>query len=225
LAGKPHIFDGMNKTVLTIKPFLSEWGIRKILLENPQVKNRGQRMPAFLLIALAIFTRVMPHAGWLNFTAVGGSLLYFGARRPVRTLWIPVLVLMATDYYLTKVVYGYTFLTSSYLLTWAWYAGVALMGRGLLGEKTTTRRVVAAGLLGPTSFFLLSNFAMWTAAFYAPTTSLYPASFAGLISCYVAGIPFYQNDLASTLLVVGVAFGAPVLVRNMKEAFATNTSI
>ena len=39
-------------------------------------------MPAYLLIALAILTRVAPHPGWFSFTAVGGALLFFGARRP-----------------------------------------------------------------------------------------------------------------------------------------------
>ena len=32
-------------------------------------------MPAYLLIALAILTRVAPHPGWFNFTVVGGALL------------------------------------------------------------------------------------------------------------------------------------------------------
>jgi len=182
-------------------------------------------MPAFLLIALALLTRVMPHHGWMNFTAVGGALLFFGARRPLRQLWIPVLALIATDYYLTTAVYGYGFHLNGYLLTWAWYVGVALMGKALLGQKTTATRVGTAGLLGPTSFFLISNFAVWTSAFGAPATSLYPATFAGLMSCYGAAIPFYQNDLASTLLVVMVAFGAPVLVHFVQESFAVKARV
>jgi hypothetical protein len=31
----------------------------------------------------------------------------------------------------------------------------------------------------------------------------------------VAGIPFYRNDLLSTAIVAGVAFGVPVLVRRL----------
>ncbi len=37
-------------------------------------------MAAFVLIVIAIASRLLPHAGWFNFTAVGGSLLYLGAR-------------------------------------------------------------------------------------------------------------------------------------------------
>ncbi len=55
-------------------------------------------MPAYLLLVLAILTRVVPHHGWLNFTAVGGALLYFGARRSWREMLAPLAALMVTDY-------------------------------------------------------------------------------------------------------------------------------
>jgi len=43
-------------------------------------------MTAYLLILVAILSRVAPlsHHAWWNFTAVGGSLLFFGARRPLK---------------------------------------------------------------------------------------------------------------------------------------------
>jgi hypothetical protein len=34
----------------------------------------------------------------------------------------------------------------------------------------------------------------------------------------VAALPFYRNDLLSTGIVAGLAFGVPVLVRRMKPA-------
>jgi hypothetical protein len=34
----------------------------------------------------------------------------------------------------------------------------------------------------------------------------------------VAGLPFYRNDLISTALVAGLAFGVPVLVRRLNAA-------
>jgi hypothetical protein len=36
------------------------------------------------------------------------------------------------------------------------------------------------------------------------------------MACYAAGVPFYRNDLVSTAIVVGCAFGVPVLVRKMR---------
>jgi uncharacterized protein DUF6580 len=44
----------------------------------------------------------------------------------------------------------------------------------------------------------------------------------GLTACYAAAVPFYRNDLVSTLLVTGVAFGAEALVRRSRQATAAS---
>ena len=166
-------------------------------------------MSAYLLILLAILSRVVPHPAWLNFTAVGGSLLYFGARRPLRQGILPIALLAATDYYLTVFAYSYPFHVSAYLITWAWYAGIILLGRVLLANHVSPMRVGTAVLIAPTSFFLLTNFVAWIGS------PLYPQTLAGLGMSYVAGLPFYRNDLISTALVAGLAFGLPALARQL----------
>jgi len=169
-------------------------------------------MFAYLLLLIAVLTRVMPHAGWLNFTAVGGALLYFGARRPWREMLIPLAALMATDYFLTAYTYHYAFRWQGYVTTWAWYLMAMALGVILLSAKTTFVRGAAGALLGPTSFFVVSNYAVWSAG------GMYPHSLSGLAACYAAAIPFYRNDLVSTSIVVAVAFGVPVLVRRLNLA-------
>jgi hypothetical protein len=168
-------------------------------------------MAAFLLLVAAVLSRVVPHP-WLNFTAVGGALLYFGARRPLRQLWIPVVALAATDYYLTTFFYSYPFHVSAYLLTWAWYGAVIILGYILLSRKTTVARVGAGVLIAPTSFFLITNFAAWAAM-----PQLYPRSLAGLSLSYAAGLPFYRNDLLATTIVAGLAFGLPAMARMLAQ--------
>ena len=168
-------------------------------------------MPAYLLLLVAVLSRLLPHAGWLNFTAVGGALLYFGARRPWREMLAPLAVLIATDYFLTVYSYHYAFAWQTYLPTWAWYLAAMALGQILLHSKTTVVRVAAGALLGPTSFFLISNYAAWVSGFAFP----YPHTVAGLAACYAAAVPFYRNDLLSTALVAGLAFGVPVLLRRM----------
>jgi hypothetical protein len=178
-------------------------------------------MAAYLVLLLAVLSRILPHAfhavSW-NFTAVGGSLLFFGslmkeaasAPRKLTRLAIALLALMATDYYLTVYAYGYPFHVRGYLVTWAWCMAVCLLGSQLLAKPTVLRVVV--GVLGSaTSFFLASNFAVWAAG------GLYPHTLAGLGSCYVAAIPFYRNDLVSTSLVAGALFGLPVLAAKIAE--------
>jgi len=166
-------------------------------------------MFAYLLLFVAVLTRVLPHAGWLNFTAMGGALLYFGARRSWREMLAPLAVLMATDYYLTVFTYHYAFRWEGYVTTWAWYVAAMALGQILLHARTTTGRVAAGALLGPTSFFVVSNYAVWSAG------GMYPHTTGGLVACYAAGIPFYRNDLASTAIVCAVAFGVPALLRRM----------
>ena len=182
-------------------------------------------MVAYLLLIVAVLSRFLPlaaglfHATWMNFTAVGAVLLYFGARRNWREMLAPLAVLAATDYLMTTVVYHYSFQLAWYVPTWIWYVAAMALGRILLGEQSTAGRVVAAILLGPTSFFVVSNFAVWTAS------NMYAHSLQGLVACYTAAIPFYRNDLISTGLLAVAIFGieawllsqrpkpAPVLVR------------
>jgi len=171
-------------------------------------------MPAYLLLLFAVLTRLLPHAGWLNFTAVGGALLYFGARRSWREMLVPITALMATDYLLTVFSYHYSFRMQDYAATWVWYAMAMALGQILLHSKTTAVRVAAGALLGPTSFFLVSNYAVWVSGFAFP----YPRTLGGLGACLAAGVPFYRNDLLSTTIVCGLAFGVPVLVRRMSAA-------
>jgi hypothetical protein len=178
-------------------------------LEEAGILNSEVFMPAYLLLLVAVLSRLLPHPGWLNFTAVGGALLYFGARRPWREMLAPLAALMATDYYLTVYSYHYAFAWPSYLPTWGWYVAAMALGQILLRTRTTVTRVASGALLGPTSFFVMSNFAVWASG------GMYPRNPGGLGLCYLAGVPFYRNDLLSTSLVAGLAFGLPVLMRRM----------
>jgi hypothetical protein len=169
-------------------------------------------MPAYLLLLIAVLSRLLPHAGLWNFTAVGGALLFFGARRSWREMLLPLAALMATDYLLTVFVYHYGFQWQAYLITWGWYMMAMVLGRILLHARTSSLRVAAGVLLGPSSFFLVSNFAVWQGGWG------YTHDMNGLFTCYVAGLPFYRNDLLSTALVAGVAFGLPVLAHHWTMA-------
>jgi hypothetical protein len=66
---------------------------------------------------------------------------------------------------------------------------------------------MGAALTSSVSFFLVSNFGVWAAY------NMYPKTLPGLISCYVAGIPFYQHRFAGDLLFTAVFFAIPVLLK------------
>jgi len=180
-------------------------------------------MLAYLVLLAAVLSRILPHVfhavSW-NFTALGGGLLFFGSRMASskRAAWMlptAVAVLMATDYYLTVFAYQYPFQIRDYLVTWLWYAIACILGMGLL-QKPTLLRVIAGVLATSTSFFLLTNLAFWAGPWH-----MYPHSLAGLSACYIAGLPFYRNDLVSTALTAGALFGLPVLAARIAESFHT----
>ena len=182
-------------------------------------------MLAYIVLLLAVLSRILPHAfhavNW-NFTAMGGGLLFFGSRMGTGSrTWVTtarlasaLLVLMATDYYLTVYAFGYPFRASGYIVTWVWYAAVCLLGMGIL-QKTSVLRIVAGTLASATSFFLVSNFVVWMGG---GVPIMYPHTLAGLGACYTAAIPFYRNDLVSTALTAGVLFGLPVLAAKIAES-------
>lgn len=168
-------------------------------------------MLSYLVLLLAALSRFVPHALHgigLNFTAVGGGLLFFGARRSRWAALAGGAVMALTDVYLTRVVYGYPFHLSAYAVTWAWYVGVCLLGSAML-RRVNAGRVGLAVLCSATSFFLLSNFMVWLSG------GIYGHSFSGLAGCYLAALPFYANDLVSTGLTAAVLFGLPVLAREI----------
>ncbi len=117
---------------------------------------------------------------------------------------------MATDYYLTVVTYRMAFHAQEYLITWVWYLAAIVLGSILLRERTSVLRVVSAALLSSSSFFAVSNYAVWAGS------GMYPHSFGGLTACYAAALPFYRNDVISTLVVSGIAFGVEAAIRHSR---------
>ena len=166
----------------------------------------------FLVFAVLVHARFIPME-W-HFTPVAAALLFFGARMPRRKMWLPVALLVTSDIYLTRSVYGYP-LTADHLVTWAWYAGILLLG-GLLANTYSALKIGAASLTASVSFFLLSNAMVWLV-----WNDMYPKTFNGLMMAYVAGLPFFRNTVISDLFFCGVFFGAAYLVHRRQAESAS----
>jgi hypothetical protein len=180
--------------------------------------KKANTMLAFLILFLAAFSRLLPHAmhgTGLNFTAVGAGLLFFGSRSPRWQAVIGAAVMALTDVYLTTVVYGMHFHLRSYITTWVWYACVCLIGCALL-RKVTVLRVIAGVLASATGFFLWSDFFVWAFG------HMYPHTASGLVACYAAAVPFYGRDLVSTAIFSAILFGLPVLAARMVESMQSH---
>ncbi len=166
-------------------------------------------MLAYLFVILAVAVRFMPHP--LAFTPVGASLLFFGARGPRRQLWVPLLLLAASDVVLTKVIYAYPF-TWDHFVTWGWYAAMLWLGTKLR-DHARPLPIVGAALSGSISFFVISNLAVWGA-----WGDMYPKTFSGLLACYAAGVPFFRRAFEGDLLFTCGMFAVPVLLHAVSGA-------
>jgi hypothetical protein len=72
---------------------------------------------------------------------------------------------------------------------------------------------VGAGAVGSSAlFFVGTNFAVWV------SSGMYEHTLSGLVSCYVAALPFLRNSLLGDLFWSGMLFGAYALVGAARRA-------
>jgi hypothetical protein len=166
-------------------------------------------MLAYIFVLLAVAVRFMPHP-WM-FTPVVGSLLFFGARGSRRQLWIPLVLLAASDVVLTKWVYSYP-LSWDLLVTFAWYAAVLWLGTRL-GKKTKWVPVIGAALASSVSFYLITNLTSWA------WLDMYPKNLSGIMMSYAAGLPFFRHALVGDLLFTTAMFATPMALHALSGAF------
>jgi len=136
----------------------------------------------------------------LNFAPVGALSLFAGARlRGWQAYLLPIALMAITDPFRGGYSFATPFVYASFLIN-VW------LGSHLRSTEST-RRIGGLALIGSAQFFLLSNFGTW-----ASPTAPYAHSFGGLISCYIAAIPFFRNTLLSDLLYTAVFFGLHALL-------------
>lgn len=154
------------------------------------------------LIFAAAASRIIPHPP--NVTPIAALALFGGAQFLDKRLafLVPFAALFLSD-----LVMG---LHSQMPIVYAGFALVVCIGFALRG-RLRALPVAAATLAGSVVFFLVSNFGVWaTGGWYAKT-------FAGLVACYAAGIPFFRNSLLGDAFYAAVLFGAFALA---EERFA-----
>lgn len=171
-------------------------------------------MLAYLLVLVAVAYRlILPglHPTWWHFTPLAASLLFFGAKQPRSRMWIPLALGFAGDLALNLFVYHFR-LGPEVLVSLAYYAGVLALG-SLLKKNPSMLRVAGASLTMSVGFFVISNFASWLSM-----TDVYPRSFGGLMTCYVAAIPFFRGTLAGDLFFSMVFFGIAAIATSREAA-------
>lgn len=130
----------------------------------------------YLLVALAAVIHLLPLP--FGVSPVGATALYAGATGPRRGYWaVPLLLLLVGNTvfgFYEPLVMGFVYLG---------FALSAVVARCLLASRRTNARLSVAVVSGALVFFVVSNFSVWLAGMYPPTV-------AGLLACYLNGLPY-----------------------------------
>jgi len=160
-------------------------------------------------LVFATIARVLPHP-W-NFTPVGAMALFGGAKfgRSWKAFLFPLAGLFCGDLFLgfhrlVPVAY-FSFCISVFI-------GIAFRYRQSLGPLSL------ATFLGALQFFLITNFGFWA------MLDAYPHTLGGLLACYVAGLPLFENTLAGDGFYALLLFGGLWLVERANPALRMSTA-
>lgn len=154
-------------------------------------------------IVLAAASRLMPHPP--NVTPIAAMALFGGVHfsNPAAAYLVPLAAMALSD-----LVLGFhdtlPFVYGSFVL-------IVLIGSRLRREKTLVSVTIAA-LGSSVLFFLVTNFGVWA------TGTLYPKSWAGLATAYLAALPFFRNTVLGDLSYVAVLFGGFALLERYLPA-------
>jgi hypothetical protein len=144
------------------------------------------------MVLAAVLSKFLPHP--VNFAPIGAIALFGGAHFQNRALGfvVPFAALLIGDlitglHSLIPFVYG-CFALNVCLGWW-------------IRRQVTALRVLGVTLVGSTVFFLVTNFGVWLLlGTFEPTT-------AGLIQCYIVGLPLFLNTVLGDLFYAAVLFG------------------
>ena len=151
------------------------------------------------MITAAALSRLLPHPP--NMTSVTAIALFGGAYFADRrlALLVPCAALLFSDMVLGL----YAHMEVIYLT----FALIVCLGFWLRNRQTATN-IAGAALASSVLFFMITNFGTWALG------SLYPKTIDGLMACYIAGIPFFQNTLLGDLLYSALLFGGFTLLES-----------
>jgi hypothetical protein len=166
------------------------------------ISNKWWLFAGFIVIAA--LSRLLPHP--YNFTPIGGMALFAGGLLSGKRLFwlIPLVAYYISDLLVNNILYASyydSFIWSGHLFVYISLFAIIILGKFLL-KKLSIGRLVIGSLSASTIFFLLSNFGVWL------SSTTYPMSWEGLIACYAAAIPFFQNTLAGDAFYVLILFGS-----------------
>ena len=131
-----------------------------------------------IFLALAV-SRFIPHPP--NFTSLIALSFYVPAIFGISYIPFVVFALISTDLIIGT--------HSTILFTWGSVILIGLISKFFLNNFL---KRISGALLGSSIFYIITNFGVWSLGSYGYELN-------GLISCYIAAIPFFGYTIMSTL--------------------------
>ncbi len=155
-----------------------------------------------LALGLTLFgalLRLVPHLP--NFAPVAGLSLFAGARLRSWQAYIVPLIIMTV----TEPIMGSVLNYPPYTIVTPFVCGSFLVNVWIGSHLRRTENpwhIGGAVFLGSVQFFLITNFGLWVSGI-----SVFPLTLSGLMTCYLAGIPYFGRSIASDMAYAGLMFG------------------
>ncbi|RHX96302.1 hypothetical protein DLM76_04960 [Leptospira yasudae] len=187
------------------------------ILRNLKSKFASEDTISILGVILSGISRFLPHPS--NFTSVGAMTVYSGARvQGWKAFAYPMFMMLVTDFILSKI-HGFDWFYEGLPVVYCSLLVNVFLGRIFLKNNDKLVSVAAVSLLASVQFFILSNFSVW--AF----SSLYPKTSVGLLTCYIAAIPYFGGTLLGNMIYTPVLFGVLDRVELKVKANFTNPGV
>jgi hypothetical protein len=133
-----------------------------------------------------------------------------------RIFWIiPIVAYWISDLLVCNILYA------SFYDGFVWFGQpfvylslIAIVALGsVLLKKINIVRLIGGSLGASVIFFLLTNLGVWM------SSPSYPPTWEGLMACYTAAIPFFQNTIAGDLFYVTLLFGSYAVITKYYPAY------
>lgn len=135
---------------------------------------------------------------------------------------LPILSMFLSDA-IFEVLYNYNlsdmkgFYGYGQMLNYSFFIIVTAVGFFI--KKANIARIATASIVGPTLYFLISNFSIWVGG----GGYQHPKTLIGLTACMTDGLPFYKNSLVGTLLFSTILFGSYYFInKKVSQEVLTN---
>lgn len=165
---------------------------------------------ALACIAIGFIYRLIPGTPH-NFTPIAAIALVGGLYLS-SSKWafgIPIAALFLSDLVLNNTINRVFFTEQTGMILWAdymvWTYGAMLLTVliGIMTRKKSTLAKIGMGtLLSSLAFFAVSNFGSWL------TLPMYTKDLGGMLTCYIAALPFFKATLISNFVFISLFVGS-----------------